>query len=206
MTTASGLIYVNQINKQLLIRYPQFRRHSDPAPQEINVVAGTTEYNINTGGTIANEIITMVEYVELNYNATGYQKIQPNSIESLNRAIEDESTSKTWREASGQPTDYYIAVRSDGVYLGFNVAPAQNGVLRIWGSSQKDVVGADNLLFVLNEEVYIEGICYRHAKAKQEFNDAFMYLQAYEYELALLDGWVKTLAEGFQGDTRNVRG
>lgn len=206
ISQSSGLAYINQINKELLLRIPKLRKHSDPTPQEINIVAGTNEYDVNTGGTIANEIMTQIAYVEMNYNATGYSKLSPTNIEELDRGIEDEATNKTWREQTGQPTSYYIDARGSGLYIGFNLQPAQNGVIRIWGSAQKDLALGDNVLFLLSEELYYEGICYRHCKAKGLFNEAFMYLQAFEHEVNMAKAWVNSMTEAYQGDMQNARG
>lgn len=204
LKVSDALDYINQINRELLMRIPQLSRHTNVAPQQITTVAGTREYNINTAGTLMGAFITQVEQVEYNDNATGYKKLRPTSIEALDRQSMDE-TGSAWRSlAADTPTDFYIDVTSGGVFIGFNKVPTNAGVLKIWGASQTELTAGQSLLLLPTDEVYIEGICYRMAKSAQKFNDAQMYLAAYEDQIQKLKDWVKTVSEGYQGDS-NVR-
>lgn len=190
-TQTEALQYVNDTHKEIISLMPITCRHAFATPVTIATVIGQREYALPA-------TINQIERVEQTISGTTTH-LNSTSIENINRGLVDGDVNDIWINAgNGVPLEFYTSMHSDALYIGLNPIPSAIGSLKIMGSLGATLVNTDTILPIFSDEIYIEGLCYRLAKAKRRTNEAVAYYTVYQSMLKQLVNWFTTFSEDYQ--------
>ncbi len=183
--SASCLVWVNQIHREILATIPELRR--DVLSQ--NVTAGVAEYNIV-------EPVFQVVQAEYWTSATTVIKLEATTVETLNEV------EPGWRAETGVPSQFYLTSnQQSGNSEVIGLFPIPNAstsgsypMVKMYISELEAsdlVLGSPCLPTLSSSQVYVEGLSFMVAQAIRK-DEAAAYLSSYQSQLKAQELYVAT--------------